>query len=152
MNAHLNKILKTDGEDYVVAMDTDSMYLNLGPFVKCILQGREKTDEEIVNFLDKVCAMELEPFIESSYQTLAEYVNAYEQEDEDEARRTSLVADSGTAKKRYALNVWTARVLDTSNLNSRYVALRQHDPPLHNTSETSCIRHIRSSSTKQMTI
>jgi DNA polymerase elongation subunit (family B) len=58
MNAHLNKILKTDGEDYVVAMDTDSMYLNLGPFVKCILQGREKTDEEIVNFLDKVCAME----------------------------------------------------------------------------------------------
>jgi DNA polymerase elongation subunit (family B) len=105
MNAHLNKILKTDGEDYVVAMDTDSMYLNLGPFVKTILQGREKTDEQIVGFLDKVCEMELEPFIEGSYQTLADYVNAYEQKMK---MKRENIASRGfwTAKKRYALNVW----------------------------------------------
>ena len=33
MNGYLNKILKTDGEDYVIASDTDSIYLNMGPLV-----------------------------------------------------------------------------------------------------------------------
>ena len=31
MNEYLNKLLKTTGEDYVIASDTDSIYLNLGP-------------------------------------------------------------------------------------------------------------------------
>ena len=105
MNNNLNKILKTDDVDYVIAMDTDSMYLNLGPFVETILKGREKTDEQIVNFIDKVCEVELEPFIESSYQTLADYVNAYEQKMK---MKRENIASRGfwTAKKRYALNVW----------------------------------------------
>jgi DNA polymerase elongation subunit (family B) len=33
MNQYLNKILKTTEVDYVIACDTDSMYLNLGPLV-----------------------------------------------------------------------------------------------------------------------
>jgi DNA polymerase elongation subunit (family B) len=104
-NQYLNKILKTDGVDYVIACDTDSMYLNLGNLVERVYQGREKVDEKIVGFLDKICQMELEPYIESSYQELAEYVNAYAQK---MFMKRENIANRGfwTAKKRYVLNVW----------------------------------------------
>jgi DNA polymerase elongation subunit (family B) len=105
MNEYLNKILKTEGEDYVIASDTDSIYLNMGPLVERIFQGREKTTESVVSFLDKICQMELEKYIESSYQELADYVNAYDQK---MFMKRENIADRGiwTAKKRYILNVW----------------------------------------------
>jgi len=105
MNNYLNKILKTQGEDYVIASDTDSIYLNMGPLVERVYQGREKTTESIVSFLDKICQMELEKYIESSYQELADYVNAYDQK---MFMKRENIADRGiwTAKKRYILNVW----------------------------------------------
>ena len=104
-NEYLNKILKTDGVDYVIACDTDSMYLNLGDLVERIYQGREKVDEKIVGFLDKICQMELEPYIESSYEELAKYVKAYDQKMK---MKRENIANRGfwTAKKRYVLNVW----------------------------------------------
>ena len=46
MNKRLNKILKTEEVDYVIASDTDSIYLNLGPFVDAVYEGREKTTEK----------------------------------------------------------------------------------------------------------
>jgi DNA polymerase elongation subunit (family B) len=105
MNSYFNKILKTNNVDYVIASDTDSIYLNLGPLVESVYKGREKTSEKVVGFLDKICKMELEPYIESSYQELAEYVNAYEQKMQ---MKRENIADRGiwTAKKRYILNVW----------------------------------------------
>jgi DNA polymerase elongation subunit (family B) len=105
MNIHLNKILKTDNVDYVIASDTDSIYLNLGPLVERVYEGREKTTEGIVSFLDKICKVEFEKYIESCYQELAEYVNAYEQKMQ---MKRENIADRGiwTAKKRYILNVW----------------------------------------------
>ena len=104
-NAYLNKVLKTDAVDYVIACDTDSMYLNLGPLVESVFKGREKTDESIVRFLDKVCEVEFEKYIESSYQELAVYVNAYAQKMK---MKRENIASKGiwTAKKRYILNVW----------------------------------------------
>ena len=105
MNEYLNRVLKTDGEDYVIASDTDSIYLHLGPLVESVYKGREKTDESVVTFLNKVCEMELEKYIESSYETLAEYVNAYANK---MVMKRENIASSGiwTAKKRYILNVW----------------------------------------------
>jgi DNA polymerase elongation subunit (family B) len=105
MNSYLNKILKTNDVDYVIASDTDSIYLNMGPFVDIVYKGREKTTEEIVGFIDKVCTMEFEKYIESSYQELADYVNAYDQKMQ---MKRENIADRGiwTAKKRYILNVW----------------------------------------------
>jgi len=104
LNEYLNKLLKTD-DDYVIAVDTDSVYLNLGPLVETIYQGREKTSEDVISFLDKVSQTKLEPYIESSYQKLASYVNAYEQK---MIMKRENIADRGiwTAKKRYILNVW----------------------------------------------
>ena len=49
MNSYLNKILKTEGEDYVIASDTDSIYLNLGPLVEIIYKGREKTSQNVAS-------------------------------------------------------------------------------------------------------
>ena len=105
MNNYLNKILKTEDVDYVIASDTDSIYLNLGDLVDRIYEGREKTTESVVSFLNKICEMELEKYITSSYETLANYVNAYDQK---MFMKRENIADRGiwTAKKRYILNVW----------------------------------------------
>jgi len=105
MNTYLNKLLKTEDVDYVIASDTDSIYLNMGPLVELIFKGREKTTEGIVSFLNKICEMELEKYIEGSYQELADYVNAYDQK---MFMKRENIADRGiwTAKKRYILNVW----------------------------------------------
>jgi DNA polymerase elongation subunit (family B) len=105
MNQYLNKILKTNKVDYVIACDTDSMYLNLGPLVETIFKGRDKTNESIVSFLDNICSEQLEKYIESSYQELADYVNAYDQK---MVMKRENIANRGfwTAKKRYVLNVW----------------------------------------------
>ena len=107
MNAYLNKILKTDNDDYVIASDTDSIYLNLGPFVDKVFQGREKSDESVVRFLDKVCQAEFEKYIRNSYEALASYVNAYDQK---MVMKRENIANKGiwTAKKRYILNVWNS--------------------------------------------
>ena len=104
MNAYLNKILKTDEVDYVIASDTDSIYLNMGPLVESVYKGREKTTEGVVSFLDKVCQVEFEKYIEGCYQELAEYVNAYDQKMQ---MKRENIAERGiwTAKKRYILNV-----------------------------------------------
>jgi DNA polymerase elongation subunit (family B) len=105
MNAYLNKILKTDGVDYVIASDTDSIYLNMGPLVESVYKGREKTTQSVVSFLDKVCQVEFEKYIEGCYQELATYVNAYDQKMQ---MKRENIAERGiwTAKKRYILNVW----------------------------------------------
>ena len=105
MNEKINKILKTQEVDYVIASDTDSIYLNLGPLVERVYEGREKTNQNVVGFLNKVCENEFEPFIEGAYETLARYLNAYEQ---TMFMKRENIAERGiwTAKKRYILNVW----------------------------------------------
>ena len=105
MNAYLNKILRTTDVDYVIAADTDSIYLNLGPFVDKVFQGREKSDESVVRFLNKVCEVEFEKYIGDSYEALATYVNAYDQK---MFMKRENIANRGiwTAKKRYILNVF----------------------------------------------
>jgi DNA polymerase elongation subunit (family B) len=103
LNAYLNKILETDKEDYVIASDTDSVYITFDTLVnKLFKEGTETT--KIVNFLDKIASEKLEPFINRSYSELAEVVGAYEQKMN---MSREVIADKGiwTAKKRYILNV-----------------------------------------------
>ena len=105
MNQKMNTILKTEDKDYVIASDTDSIYLHLGPLVENVFASREKDDKSIVTFLNKVCEVEFEKYIESSYQALANYVNAYDQK---MFMKRETIANKGiwTAKKRYMLNAW----------------------------------------------
>jgi DNA polymerase elongation subunit (family B) len=103
LNDYLNKLLKTE-KDYVIASDTDSVYLNLGPLVEKFVGSGTPTNKTI-DIMDKICEEKLQPFIDASYQDLADYVNAYAQK--MQMKRESL-ADKAiwTAKKRYILNVY----------------------------------------------
>ena len=103
INEYMNKLLKTDGEDYVIASDTDSIYLNMGPLIKKLYPDTSDT-KKVIKFMNKVCDDKIQPFIDASYEELKEYVNAFQQR--MEMKRESL-ADKAiwTAKKRYILNV-----------------------------------------------
>ena len=104
MNSYINKILKTKEVDYVIASDTDSIYLNLGSLVETVFKGREKSDKSVLRFLEKVCDVEFEKYIQNSYEALATTVNAYDQK---MFMKRENIANKGiwTAKKRYILNV-----------------------------------------------
>ena len=105
MNQKMNNILKTEGKDYVIASDTDSIYLHMGDLVDRVYENKNKTTADVVTFLNKVCEKQLEPYIDASYEELANYVNAYDQKMQ---MKRENIADRGiwTAKKRYILNVW----------------------------------------------
>ena len=110
LNGYLNKLLKSEEVDYVIASDTDSVYIRFDELVSKVLTKRDAESEDsyrlrVVDFLDKIAQEKIEPFIDKSYQDLAKYVNAYEQKME---MGREAIADKGiwTAKKRYILNVW----------------------------------------------
>ena len=105
LNQFMNKLIETKDVDYVIASDTDSIYLRLGELVSKF--GYDKLDSatKTIGIMDKVCEQKIQPFIDSSYQELAEYVKAFEQK--MQMKREGL-SDKGiwTAKKRYILNVY----------------------------------------------
>jgi DNA polymerase elongation subunit (family B) len=103
LNTYMNDILKTK-KDYVIASDTDSIYLNLGPLVRKVY--KEETDpNKIITFMDRVCEDKIQPYINKSYQELADYIHAYAQK--MQMKREALASKGiWTAKKRYILNVY----------------------------------------------
>ena len=105
MNGYLNKLLSTENIDYVIASDTDSIYLNMGPLVEKFFANKMEDKTAIVSILNSICEDKLEPFIDKSYQELADYVSAYDQKMQ---MKRENIAERGiwTAKKRYILNVW----------------------------------------------
>ena len=103
INDYLNKVLKTN-EDYIIAVDTDSVYITFEKFINKVF--KDKSDKnKIINFLNDICDGKLQDYISESYHELAEYVNAYEQRMN---MKRENIAEKGiwTAKKRYILNVW----------------------------------------------
>ena len=104
INRYINKLLKTEDIDYVIAIDTDSIYVTFDRLVDNVFQeGAVPT--KIVAFLDSVCKDKVEPYINLCYKNLYSYVNAYEQK---MFMEREVIADKGiwTAKKRYILNVY----------------------------------------------
>ena len=100
INKFLNKLLNTEGKDYVIASDTDSIYLHMDPLVKKVFKEREESDQSVLRFLTKGCDVEFEKYIQNSYEELATYVNAYDQK---MFMKRENIANRGvwTAKKRY---------------------------------------------------
>jgi DNA polymerase elongation subunit (family B) len=101
INDYLNTILKTDNEDYVIAMDTDSVYITMDKFVNQIMPDAPK--DKIVDFLSKA-EKQIEKVLAEGFDELADYTNAFQQKME---MGREVIADKGiwTAKKRYILNV-----------------------------------------------
>ena len=103
MNEYLNQVLQTMGKaDYVIASDTDSIYLVLDKLVEKTC--KDKSDNEVVDFLNKVCEQKLEPYIEKCFAELSDYTNSFKNA---MVMKREVIANKGiwTAKKRYMLNV-----------------------------------------------
>ena len=94
LNKYLNELLKSDS-DYVIAVDTDSVYLNLGPVVDKFLSKQKDDKEKVVNLLDKICHDQLEPYIDKCYNELARLCECIRPEDADETGEHSLTVVSG---------------------------------------------------------
>ena len=103
VNEYLNRILQThDKIDYIVASDTDSIYVTLDKLVEKTCEG--KTNDQICNFIDKVVGSRIEPFLEKCFGELSDYTNAFKN---CMVMKREVIADKGiwVAKKRYMLNV-----------------------------------------------
>lgn len=103
VNDYLNKILKTKSADYVIAIDTDSLYINFGPLVKQIL-GDKVSIEKGVSFLDEVCKEKINDLLTNGYDELKQYLNCAVQKI---SMKREIIADKGiwTGKKHYVVNV-----------------------------------------------
>ena len=86
MNGYLNNLLQTEDVDYVIASDTDSIYINFGPLVDKFFSNVNGDKAKLVTILDKICQDKLEPFIEKSYQELCDLCKCICPEDADEER------------------------------------------------------------------
>jgi DNA polymerase elongation subunit (family B) len=98
LNQYMNKVLGTDNNDYVIAIDTDSLYINMGGLVE------KAKPKDPVKFLDKVATEKIEPMLDLSYSKMRDYLNAYEQK---MVMAREVIASKGvwTGKKHYVLNV-----------------------------------------------
>jgi len=107
LNDYLNKLLKTENFDYVLASDTDSVYVTLEYLVKNVFGDDVPETKKVIQYIDKICKERIEPFIDRSYQELAEYMHAYAQKMQ---MKRENIADKGIwkAKKMYILNVWNS--------------------------------------------
>ena len=106
INRYLNSLLKTEEDkDFVVAVDTDSVYICMDDLVKKVFEGKEDDKNKVIDFLDKVCSEQMEKIIDKSYQKLAKYMNAFDQK---MVMKRENLADRAlwTAKKRYIMNVY----------------------------------------------
>jgi len=107
INTYINKLLNTEDVDYVIASDTDSIYVTFERLVSKVFTDTDDADNttKIIAFLDKISKDKIEPFINSSYEALHSYVNSYAQKMQ---MGREVIADKGiwTAKKRYILNVY----------------------------------------------
>lgn len=104
-NDKLRKMLGTN-KDYILAQDTDSMYLTLADFVNTSFATIPDDLNKVVDFLDKVSETYIVPkIIEAGFNDLRDYTNAYSQK---MFMKREKIASRGfwTGKKRYGLNVY----------------------------------------------
>ena len=104
VNKFLNRLLKTPNDrDYVIAADTDSIYITLEDLVNKVCQG--KNEEEIVSILDQFIEAKIQPYLDKCYQELADIMNAREQKMK---MKRETIANKGIwrGKKMYILNAW----------------------------------------------
>ncbi len=104
INKYINKLLTTKEKEYVIAVDTDSVYITFDKLVNTVLpEGTEVG--KVVTFLDTICKDKIKPYIDRCFKDLHSYVNGYEQK---MFMEREVIANKGiwTAKKRYILNVY----------------------------------------------
>ena len=97
-NKFINEFLKTDGVDYVIAIDTDSLYVSMDEVVK------KFNPKNPVKFLDEFCGKAVEPVLNKAYDDLAKRMMCPTNR---MGMKREAIADRGiwVAAKCYLLNV-----------------------------------------------
>ncbi len=97
LNEYLNKLGKTNGYDYVTAIDTDSIHIS---FEK-LLDNTKLSRDEIVAKLDALSEKVIQPKINEIFLELFGFMNAY---DNQMVMKRETIAEAGIylAKKKYA--------------------------------------------------
>jgi DNA polymerase elongation subunit (family B) len=103
INQYLNKVLKAN-DDYVIAIDTDSVYLNLNKIVGATIGQTEASTDRTIVYLDKICEAKIQPVIDTAFADLGSYINVFQQK---LVMKREVLCDKAiwTGKKRYILNV-----------------------------------------------
>ena len=115
MNEFMNKMLSTKGEDYVIASDTDSIYVRMDKLVE---QLPEKlSNNEVTDILNKFIESKIKSYMDACFVELRTYMNAYQQKMN---MKRETIANKGIwrGKKMYILNA-----LDVEGV-------RYHEPQL----------------------
>lgn len=154
LNDYLNKVLGSSNKDYVIASDTDSIYLSLDDLVcKTILTSNPSSGtKQTIAFLDKVCENKIQPYIDKSYNELAQYTNALEQK---MIMKREALADKGiwTAKKRYILNVYNNEGVEYAKPKVKVMGLevkKSSTPTFFRDKMEQCIQLMLSSTEKDL--
>ena len=102
INNYLNNALKSK-KDYVIAIDTDSIYANFSDLVNTVMPDGDTVKK--VDFLSKVCKKIETDVFDKSFAELGKNMNVYKHRI---GMKREGIADRGiwAAKKRYILNVW----------------------------------------------
>lgn len=106
MNQFMNKVLKTKDVDYVIASDTDSIYVTMEEMVKTLnVDEGDNLDQFIIGAIDAFCKLKIQPYMDKCYQELADMMNAYQQK---MVMKRETIANKGIwrGKKMYILNAW----------------------------------------------
>ena len=103
VNEYLNKVLKTNNKDYIIYIDTDSIYVDMSGIVKATFGTVDIDRKKGEEFLDKVCQMKIEEVIEKGYEELASKMGAYRNA---MVMKREKITDKSVfiAKKRYIMN------------------------------------------------
>jgi hypothetical protein len=100
----MNKLLKTKDVDYVIASDTDSIYVEMKELVDRVFA--DQTDKtKIVDSLDKFIQQKVESYIENCYKDLSVYMNSNLQKMK---MKREIIAETAIwrKKKMYIMAAW----------------------------------------------
>ena len=139
LNNYLNKLLKTEN-DYVIAVDTDSVYLALKDLVCKTLRDDVEDTAKAIHFMDRVCESKLQPVIDKACGELGEYTNVFQQKI---VMKREVLADKAiwTAKKRYILNVHNSEGVQYAKPKKKVMGLEM----IKSSTPTACREKLRES-------
>ena len=100
MNTFMNRLCKTKDVDYIIASDTDSIYVTFDKLIP-----KDSDELEAVKLIDQFCERYVQPYMDKSYDELAGMMNAYQQKMQ---MKRETIANKGIwrGKKMYILNAW----------------------------------------------
>ena len=103
LNLYFNELLKTEAIDYILAIDTDSVYINFDEFVKQNTTS-SMSKNDIVDLINKFDIEKIQPLMEDTYLALSKKLGAKRQE---MVMKREDIADKAiwTGKKRYIMQV-----------------------------------------------